>query len=97
MSDAQQNVTLFLEAILDWSIVSALDDRMQCGRSHEQWRRTFSWYRFVGIWEHGGDHPVVEREPFDLVDDRPRNIQLVLRDLLRRGEVSFFRKVRADN
>jgi len=29
MSDVQRNVTLFLEAILDWSIVSTLDDRMQ--------------------------------------------------------------------
>ena len=57
------------------------------------WRRE----KIHPIWEHGGGHSVVEREPFDLVDDRPRNIQLVLRDLLRRGEVSFFRKVRADN
>jgi hypothetical protein len=75
--------------------LEAIDFDLRDRRSHEQWRRTFGWHRFVGIWEHGGDHSVVEREPFDLVDDRPRNIQLVLRDLLRRGEVSFFRKVRA--
>ena len=41
----------------------------------------------VGVWEHDGDHVVLERESFDFVDDRARDLQLVLRDLLRGGEV----------
>jgi hypothetical protein len=41
----------------------------------------------VGLWEHGGDHVVVERESFDLLDGRSWGLQLVLRDLLRSREM----------
>jgi hypothetical protein len=37
----------------------------------------------VGIWQHGSDHAVVERESLDFVDDFARHLQLVLRNLLR--------------
>ena len=36
----------------------------------------------MGIWQHGSDHAVVERESLDFVDDFARHLQLVLRDLL---------------
>jgi hypothetical protein len=41
----------------------------------------------VGLWEHGGDHVVVERESFDFLDGRSWDLQLVLRDLLRSREM----------
>ena len=36
----------------------------------------------MGFREHGGNHPILERESFDSVDDPARSLQLVLRDLL---------------
>lgn len=57
------------------------------GERYEQRRRAFGWDRSVGIWEHGGDHVVVGRESFDSLDDCSWDFQLVLCDLLRRGEV----------
>jgi hypothetical protein len=41
----------------------------------------------VGIWEHGRDYALLERESFDFVDDCAWYFQLVLRHLLRAEEV----------
>jgi hypothetical protein len=41
----------------------------------------------VGIWEHGRDYALLERESFDFVDDCAWYFRLVLRHLLRAGEV----------
>ena len=41
----------------------------------------------MGIWEHGRDYALLERESFDFVDDCAWYFQLVLRRLLRAGEM----------
>ena len=65
------------------------------GRSEAVWIRAFeknrslnakpsiSRHRFLGLRQYAGDYNLVERQPFDFVDDSARNRQLVLCPVLR--------------
>jgi len=57
--------------------------------NEQRWQRALGWCRRLGIRQHALYNIVMERSSLNLLDDRPRHLQLVLRCVLCVDEVNL--------